>query len=196
VYLPPSPIGFDTSVLINFCAIGRLGLLVRCVPPPRYLVVDVRDELEDLNSRRLVDRMIRRCELLLIQATEAERTTCDGGVTPLDPGERATLAAAAARGWSVAVDERLGRQAAARRVGTGRVTGTVGILRAAVDARLITPRTGDVLLTRMIRAGYYSPVASLAGSPKRRRASSMTTAATWALSQPRVSDSLPGSSVL
>ena len=68
--LPPSPIGFDTSVLINFCAIGRLGLLVRCVPPPRYLVVDVRDELRDVNSRRLVDRMIKRCELLLITATE------------------------------------------------------------------------------------------------------------------------------
>jgi predicted nucleic acid-binding protein len=196
VYLPPSPIGFDTSVLINFCAIGRLGLLVRCVPPPRYLVVDVRDELEDINSRRLVDRMIGRCELLLIAATETERSTCDSGVAPLDPGERATLAAAAARGWSVAVDERLGRQVAARRVGTGRVTGTVGILRAAVEGRLITPRTGDVLLTRMIRAGYYSPVATLDGSPKRRRASSMTTAATSALSQPRVSELLPGSSVL
>ncbi len=196
MYLPPSPIGFDTSVLINFCAIGRLGLLVRCVPPPRYLVVDVRDELEDINSRRLVDRMIGRCELLLIAATETERSSCDSGVAPLDPGERATLAAAASRGWSVAVDERLGRQVAARRVGTGRVTGTVGILRAAVEGRLITPRTGDVLLTRMIRAGYYSPVATLDGSPKRRRASSMTTAATSALSQPRVSERLPGSSVL
>jgi predicted nucleic acid-binding protein len=196
VYLPPSPIGFDTSVLINFCAIGRLGLLVHCVPPPRYLVVDVRDELEDLNSRRLVDRMIRRRELLLIQATETERRICDGGVSPLDPGERATLAAAAARGWSVAVDERLARAAAVKRVGTGRVTGTVGILRAAVQARLITPGTGDVLLSRMIRAGYYSPVATLDGSPKRRRASSMTTVATPALSQPRVSDRLPGSSVL
>ena len=196
VCLPPSPIGFDTSVLINFCAIGRLGLLVRCVPPPRYLMVDVRDELEDPNSRRLVDRTIRRCELLLIAATETERTTCDSGVAPLDPGERATLAAAAARGWSVAVDERLGRQAAARRVGTARVTGTVGILRAAVDARLITPRTGDVLLARMIRAGYYAPVATLDGLSKRRRASSMTTPATSALSQPRVSESLPGSSVL
>jgi predicted nucleic acid-binding protein len=192
--LPPSPIGFDTSVLINFCAIGRLGLLVRCVPPPRYLVIDVRDELEDVNSRRLVDRMIRRCELLLISATEPERWSCD--TAPLEPGERATLAAAAARGWSVAVDERLGREAAARYVGAGRITGTVGILRAAVDTRLITPRTGDVLLTRMIRAGYYSPVASLDGSPKRRRASSMTSAAAAALSQPRVSERLPGSSVL
>lgn len=196
MYLPPSPIGFDTSVLINFCIVGRLGLLVRCVPPPRYLVVDVRDELEDLNSRRLVDRMIKRCELLLIAATEMERATRSSGVAPLDPGERATLAAAAARGWSVAVDERLGREAAARQVGAGRITGTVGILRAAVDGRLITPRTGDVLLTRMIRAGYYSPVVTLDGSPKRRRASSMTTTATSARSQPRVSVRLPGSSVL
>jgi predicted nucleic acid-binding protein len=196
VCLPPSPIGFDTSVLINFCAIGRLGLLVRCVPPPRYLVVDVRDELRDVNSRRLVDRMIKRCELLLITATETERGRCDGAVAPLDAGERATLAAAAARGWSVAVDEKPGREAAARHVGTGRITGTVGILRAAVDTRLITPSTGDVLLTRMIRAGYYSPVATLDGSPKRRRASSMTSSAASARSQPRVSERLPGSSVL
>lgn len=231
--LPPSPIGFDTSVIINFCVVGRLGLLVRCVPPPRYLVADVRDELEDPNSRRLVDRMIERRELLLVVATEpaqvvavppievvaAEpaavlaapsveaRTTQPAAVPagttgragaggPLGRGEQATLDVAAARGWSVAVDERPGRRAAARRVGSGRVTGTVGILRAAVGARLITPRTGDVLLTRMIRAGYYSPVASLDGSVKRRRASSMTRSATAARSHPRVSVCLPGSSIL
>lgn len=223
--LPPSPIGFDTSVIINFCVVGRLGLLVRCVPPPRYLVADVRDELEDPNSRRLVDRMIERQELLVVVATEpAEipatepaavlaappvevRTTQPAAVPagtmdrtgaggPLGRGEQATLDVAAARGWSVAVDERPGRRAAARRVGSGRVTGTVGILRAAVGARLITPRTGDVLLTRMIRAGYYSPVASLDGSVKRRRASSMTRSATAARSHPRVSVCLPGSSIL
>jgi predicted nucleic acid-binding protein len=225
VSLPPSPIGFDTSVIINFCVVGRLGLLVRCVPPPRYLVADVRDELEDPNSRRLVDRMIERRELLVVVATEpAEILTAEsaavlaappvgipttqpaaapagttgrtGAGGPLGRGEQATLDVAAARGWSVAVDERPGRRAAARRVGSGRVTGTVGILRAAVGARLITPRTGDVLLTRMIRAGYYSPVASLDGSVKRRRASSMTRSATAARSHPRVSVCLPGSSIL
>ena len=209
--LPPSPMGFDTSVIINFCVVGRLGLLVRCVPPPRYLVADVRDELEDPNSRRLVDRLIDRRELLVVVATEpagmatsVPRSTAGGpGRRPrcdaeghLGRGERATLAAAAARGWSVAVDERPGRTAAVRRVGSGRVTGTVGILRAAVGARLITPRTGDVLLTRMIRAGYYSPVASLDGSAKRRRASSITRSATAARSHPRVSVCLPGSSIL
>ncbi len=209
--LPPSPMGFDTSVIINFCAVGRLGLLVRCVPPPRYLVADVHDELEDHNSRRLVDRLIDRCELLVVAATEAadmptsaprsvaggpgRRVVC-AAEGHLGRGERATLAAAAARGWSVAVDERPGRTAAVRRVGSGRVTGTVGILRAAVGARLITPRTGDVLLTRMIRAGYYSPVASLDGSAKRRRASSITRSATAARSHPRVSVCLPGSSIL
>lgn len=215
--LPPSPIGFDTSVIINFCVVGRLELLVRCVPPPRYLVADVRDELEDPNSRRLVDRMIERRELLVVVATEPATvlaaapievvatqsaavptgtTDRTGATGPLGRGEQATLDVATARGWSVAVDERPGRRAAARRVGSGRVTGTVGILRAAVGARLITPRTGDVLLTRMIRAGYYSPVASLDGSVKRRRASSMTRSATAARSHPRVSVCLPGSSIL
>jgi predicted nucleic acid-binding protein len=202
---------FDTSVIINFCVVGRLGLLVRCVPPPRFLVVDVRDELEDINSRRLVDRLVDRHELLVVVATEPaamvtsvrgsaaggpRRRTLSDAEGHLGPGERATLAAAAARGWSVAVDERPGRIAAVRRVGSGRVTGTVGILRAAVGARLITPRTGDVLLARMIRAGYYSPVASLDGSPKRRRASSITRSATAARSHPRVSVCLPGSSTL
>jgi predicted nucleic acid-binding protein len=203
--------GFDTSVIINFCVVGRLGLLVRCVPPPRYLVADVRDELEDHNSRRLVDRLIDRRELFIVVATESTGTdTSMSGSTAGGPGRRthcgteghlgrgelATLAAAAARGWSVAVDELPGRMAAARRVGSARVTGTVGILRAAVGARLITPRTGDVLLTRMIRAGYYSPVASLDGSAKRRRASSTTRSATAARSHPRVSVCFPGSSIL
>jgi predicted nucleic acid-binding protein len=195
--LPPSPIGFDTSVLINFCAIGRLGLLVLCVPPPRLLVADVRDELQDLNSRWLVDRMIRRSELMLVVATEVERAAWSAGwVGTLDAGERATLAAATSRGWSVAVDERPGRHAATRAVGAGRLTGTIGILRAAVGSRLITPRTGDVLLARMIRAGYRSPVATLDEPSKRRRASSMTMAAFSARSHPRVSVRLPGSSIL
>ena len=210
--LPPSPMSFDTSVIINFCVVGRLGLLVRCVPPPRFLVADVRDELEDPNSRRLVDRLIDRRELLVVLATEPtvmptsmpvstaggrrRGTSHDAEGGHLGRGEWATLAAAAARGWSVAVDERPGRMAAVRRVGSGRVTGTVGILRAAVGARLITPRTGDVLLTRMIRAGYYSPVATLDGSAKRRLASSTTRSATAARSHPRVSVCFPGSSTL
>jgi predicted nucleic acid-binding protein len=211
VPLPPSPMGFDTSVIINFCVVGRLGLLIRCVPPPRFLVADVRDELEDPNSRRLVDRLIDRRDLLVVVATEPAAMPASVPVSTaggrrrgashdaeghLGRGERATLAAAAARGWSVAVDERPGRMAAVRRVGSGRVTGTVGILRAAVVARLITPRTGDVLLTRMIRAGYYSPVATLDGSTKRRRASSTTRSATAARSHPRVSVCFPGSSTL
>lgn len=79
----------------------------------------------------------------------------------LDAGEAATLAAAAARGWSIAVDERAARRIAAQDVGTDRITGTVGILRAAVADNHLTIEEGDGLLQQMIDDGYWSPVQSL-----------------------------------
>lgn len=159
--LPPSPIGFDSSVLINFCAVRRLDLLVAACSRPRYVLVDVLEELEP-DCRRQVDELLARNDLAL--ATLQGRDELERWATytlRLDAGEAATLAAAAGRGWSIAVDERAARRIAARDLGTDRVTGTVGILRAAVAQDHITIDEGDQLLQLMIDDGYWSPVRSL-----------------------------------
>lgn len=163
--LPPSPIGFDASVLINFCEVGRLDLVVATCDPPRYVLVDVLDELSP-GCRTQVGELMIRAELqtaCLESRAELERWA--RYTLRLDPGESATLAAAAERGWSVAVDERAARRLAEHDLGPDRLTGTVGILLAAVERRLLTVGEGDRLLTEMIGAGYWSPVTSLRETP-------------------------------
>ena len=159
--LPPSPIGFDSSVLINFCAVRRLDVAVAACSPPRYVLADVLDELEP-GCRQQVDELLTRNDLALASLhgrDELERWATY--TLRLDAGEAATLAAAAARGWSIAVDERAARRIAAHDLCTNRITGTVGILHAAVAHGHITIDEGDGLLQRMIDDGYWSPVESL-----------------------------------
>jgi len=158
---PPSPIGFDASVLINFCAVRRLELLVRAVPAPRYVLVDVLSELEKPTCRRQVEAAVRREELLPATLTRAEVKWWARYTLRLDPGESATLAAAVSRGWSVAVDERAARRTARQDLGMERLTGTVGVLRAAVAAGCASAEEGNELLRQMIVRGYRSPVGSL-----------------------------------
>jgi predicted nucleic acid-binding protein len=161
VPLPPSPIGFDSSVLINFCAVRRLDLLVATCSPPRYVLADVLEELEP-ECRHQVDELLARNDLAV--ATLHGRDELERWATytqRLDPGEAATLAAAVARGWSIAIDERAARRIAANDIGTDRITGTVGILRAAVAHDHVTIDEGDGLLELMIDDGYWSPVQSL-----------------------------------
>jgi len=161
VPLPPSPIGFDSSVLINFCAVRRLDILVAACPPPRYVLADVLEELEP-DCGQQVDELLAQDELAA--STLEGRDELERWATytlRLDAGEAATLAAAATRGWSIAVDERAARRIAAQDLGTSRITGTVGLLRAAVAQSQLTIEEGDRLLARMIDDGYWSPVQSL-----------------------------------
>jgi len=161
VHLPPSPIGFDSSVLINFCAVRRLDVLVAACSPPRYVLADVVEELEP-GCRRQVDELLARNDLAVTTLKGRDELERWAGYTlRLDAGEAATLAAAAVRGWSIAVDERAARRIAAHDLGANRITGTVGILRAAVAHDHVTIDEGDRFLQRMIDDGYWSPVESL-----------------------------------
>lgn len=161
MHLLPSPIGFDSSILINFCAVRRFDLLIKACSPPRYVLADVLEELEPV-CRQQVEELLARNDLAV--ATLEERDELERWATytlRLDAGEAATLAAAAARGWSMAVDERAARRIAVHDLGANRITGTVGILRAAVAHDLVTIDEADELLHRMIDAGYWSPVQSV-----------------------------------
>jgi predicted nucleic acid-binding protein len=162
VPLPPSPIGFDATVLINFCEVGRLDLLVAVVPPPRYVLLDVLEELENPACRELVEAYISRGEMVLTEIQgDLELRMWARYTLRLDAGESATLAAAVSRGWSIASDDRAARRVAESELGPGRLTGTVGILRGGVETGVLTLQAGNGLLRNMIAAGYRSPVRRL-----------------------------------
>lgn len=158
---PPSPIGFDASVLINFCAVLRLDLLIASCDAPRYALTEVLEEL-DADCRAQIAPLLAQGEFLEASIEgEAELMRWAEYTLRLDAGESATLAAAAERGWSIAVDEQAARRLAERDLGSGRMTGTVGLLLAAVEQGHLTLGEGDRLLAQMIAVGYWAPVQSL-----------------------------------
>jgi len=74
----------------------------------------------------------------------------------LGSGEASCIAAAEARNALVCTDDRLAR-AECSRLGIP-FTGTIGVLKTACDRRILTPAEADKILSRMIDAGFYSPI--------------------------------------
>jgi predicted nucleic acid-binding protein len=81
----------------------------------------------------------------------------------LGPGERSCLAAAKRNQGVLATDDGDARRVSQRKQVT--VTGTVGILRLAVERGLLAEAEANGLLTAMVRNGYFSPVASVLDRP-------------------------------
>lgn len=78
----------------------------------------------------------------------------------LQRGEAMSLAIARCRGWRFLTDDRAARMYAGR-LGVS-YSGTLGLLRFAVQKSHLTQEDGNVLLTEMIaRARYRSPVSDL-----------------------------------
>lgn len=70
-------------------------------------------------------------------------------------GEASCLALARHRGWLLLTDDRAARKAL-REEGL-EVTGTLGILKLAIEMGLLPLEEGNFLLQRMIQGGYHSP---------------------------------------
>jgi predicted nucleic acid-binding protein len=79
----------------------------------------------------------------------------------LGAGESASLAIAICRSWALATDDRAARQGA-RTAGVS-LTGSVGILIAAVQASVLTRAESDTLLREMRRQDFHFPVVTLDG---------------------------------
>lgn len=126
----------DTSVLLNFLVLDRIDLLAE---HPRYrfhLPEEVRLEVAvPLEAERL-ERCLREgaIEILRLQTIE-DLTRFAELDRVLGRGEAAAIAAAAARRWLVAIDERGRALRAAREcVGATRIVNTPGILLASIRA--------------------------------------------------------------
>jgi predicted nucleic acid-binding protein len=99
-----------------------------------------------------VDHSILRAVAL----DRAERSTYRRLVAHLGAGEAGTIAAARHRGGVVVSDDLAARRTCADL--DVPVTGTIGILKAAVRDRELTLSGANALLAVMIQAGFYAPV--------------------------------------
>lgn len=160
---------FDTTVLSNLAAVGRLDLLERRYAGIAFTTVEVCDELrKGINAgyphlAQVLDSVGAASaggwlEVLVPQAPPEPQFRAEFDLV-LDMGEAACLALALARGQVLVTDD-----LAARRIAKARgvaVTGTLGILIASVRDGTLALAEANALLAGMIEARYRSPVVRL-----------------------------------
>lgn len=94
-------------------------------------------------------------------AIDAEEYEDALSVWELGPGETECILAAKAQGCSVACDDGAARKVIEREIGVPRMTGTVGLLREAVVAGLVTAEEAFEAYQQMKRLGGFLPTLSL-----------------------------------
>jgi predicted nucleic acid-binding protein len=159
------PVLIDATVLSNLAAVGRLDLL-SLLRDTLFLASAVYEEIqqgleEGYAFLANVDQALDSGLLALITLeNEGEWRQYRAMPDKLQRGEAMSLAIARRRGWRFLTDDRAARMQASR-LGVS-YSGTLGLLRYAVQKGHLTLEEGNTLLAGMIaRARYRSPVSDL-----------------------------------
>lgn len=97
-------------------------------------------------------------DLVLLQ-TKKSRALYKNLLDVLGYGEAAAIAIAKERSILFASDDRKARRVALEQ--GVKITGTLGMLKLALDMDKITLQEGDRILSKMIQGGYHSPIRSM-----------------------------------
>ena len=155
----------NNTVLSNFAAIGRLGIL-RQLFGVLHLPEEVRLEVwagveagYEFQRDTLAATSGEEAWLAVVHLTVAERALADELTGLLHYGECAAIAICQHRDWVFLSDDDRARR---RAVELGvRVSGSIGALRVAVERGLLSSPEADGLLAGMVAFGYRSPVDAL-----------------------------------
>jgi predicted nucleic acid-binding protein len=164
----PEPGGwfFDSVTLSNFALADAVAVLRDRYRRRGFVPTQVVDELTRgvtagyaplTACLDLVDTGVLR----VVSLDRSERHTFRQLVGHLGEGEAGTIAVAHHRQGTVVTDDRAARRTCADL--NVPVTGTLGILQAAVRDRQLTLGAANDLLRAMIQAGFHSPLDRLAG---------------------------------
>lgn len=159
----------NTTILSNFCAVGRLDLL-RHVLGQVYISTDVYAEIldglaEGNDFYAGIEAQVYPLKddgwlHLTAPDSDAELRLFGELQGGLHRGEASCLAIATRRGWALLTDDARARRAA--RELKVILSGTLGVLVQTVRRGLLSLEEADLLLGQMIRAGYHAPYTSLA----------------------------------
>jgi hypothetical protein len=157
----------NNTVLTNFSLVGRLDILRRLFGKV-YVTYEVREEV----LRGLDEGYGFMCQAeeeigvgteswleLVSFDSPAEEQSFREFTDSLGFGEASCLALARHRGWLVLTDDKSARRHLHREKLP--VTGTLGILKLAVERDWLSVEEGNDLLRRMTTAGYRSPYRDL-----------------------------------
>ena len=159
---PTSIVVSDTSILINLCHTGHLGLLGN-TRGFRFVVPDeVIAEMTNSDQLGLVDAALSEGALARESISSPDELEIYADLSQiLGSGESACLALAAKRGWLVACDEKkvFLREARAR-LGDGRILNTAGLYVLWIRQHLLKIDEADaakqILEARRFRLAFES----------------------------------------
>lgn len=151
----------DASTLINLDN-GNILVEVLSLPGKKFQISpEVRRESRTVASA--IKAAVERGDIDWVDDTaiDAEEYAHALAVWELGPGETECILAAKALGCSVACDDGAARKVIEREIGAHRMTGTIGLLREAVFAELITVEEASKAYRQMKRLGGFLPELSL-----------------------------------
>jgi predicted nucleic acid-binding protein len=156
---------FDSCVLSNFALTGSFSI-IRTLYPGTAAVTDF------VNAEITKGLQLRHAKLIEIKSaiqqglieeislvSPKEKALFENLSTSLGCGEASSIAAAKERNLIFASDDKVARREAVR-LGV-KLTGTLGILKKAVTAKIISAKEADAILNKMTATGFYSPIKSI-----------------------------------
>ena len=155
---------FDTVVLSNFFLSDSIFILEERYRKRALITRQVYDELSsgmsDYPELKQIDILFQNKAFNLVSLSPKEHQHFLQMIGFLGKGEASCIALATEQTARVVTDDRAARKQCS--LMKAPVTGTVGILKASVLEGNISLTQADKHLQKMIAAGFYSPIRSLA----------------------------------
>ena len=155
---------FDTVALSNFFLSEALFILEKRYRKCGLITWQVYDEVSagiaEFPKLKLIDKLIKDKTFKLVALSLSQRKDFQELIGHLGKGEASCIAFAKKQNATVVTDDRAARkQCAFMKIP---FTGTVGILKASLLDDHLSLSRADEILHKMIEAGFYSPIRSLA----------------------------------
>lgn len=147
----------DNTVLTNFGLAQRADLVFEAWDYPATTQMVSAEYIVGITTSQLPAEIWNNLPVLVM--TDQETAFADGLPKSLGLGERSCIAVALYRQGLLASDDRQAR-ILAQKLGVT-ITGTVGMLLLCVKKNHISRREANLILKKMIYAGYHSPVTTL-----------------------------------
>lgn len=147
----------DASTLINLSNGGVLRLVLS-LPGKTFLISEVVKR-ESRTIARAIDSAVKAGGLTLIDANLIPNGLFVSTRTrlKLDEGETECILAADALGCDIACDDGAARLKATHELGSNRVTGSIGLLKQARIANLLTKQQAEAAYSKMKALGGFLP---------------------------------------
>ena len=156
---------FDCCSISNFALADALFVLEKLYNQSIYITNFVSAEI--MRGVQLGHKDLRKIQTALkegwLQETslsaQNEKSLYETLSISLGLGEASSIAAAKIRGFIFASDDRAARREAG--LLEVKLTGTIGILKKAVSRKTISMNEGNLILTKMVKTGFYAPIENL-----------------------------------